>query len=196
MRESRDPPSRPPIKPPLQVDKDTDSDRHKILNDLRDIRDIHKRVLNHVRATNSSPSSHTTEAAVGTKIQETKFIPSLSPVPLPRDLQNCDLSSKKDALSALSRATTDECKGLIHNITCLAQAGRLYDLDIKNTCPYGRNPGRNFVALPYSQGTGPPVRVVFLLSLHGRAFRQVKRLFKAIYHTDHYYFVHVDSVSC
>lgn len=39
-----------------------------------------------------------------------------------------------------------------------------------------------------------PVRVVFLLTLNGRAVRQVYRLIKALFHRDHYFFIHVDSV--
>ena len=64
-----------------------------------------------------------------------------------------------------------------------------------NACPIGRDPGRGFQKISYDQGEGPNARVVFLMSIHGRAQRQVKRLFKAIYHTDHYFFIHVDSVS-
>lgn len=40
----------------------------------------------------------------------------------------------------------------------------------------------------------PPVRIVFLLTLNGRAVRQVYRLIKALFHRDHYFFIHVDSV--
>lgn len=40
-----------------------------------------------------------------------------------------------------------------------------------------------------------PVRIVFVLVVHGRASRQFQRLFKAIYHTSHYYYIHVDQVS-
>ena len=38
-------------------------------------------------------------------------------------------------------------------------------------------------------------RVVFVLTVNGRALRQVRRLLKAIYHRDHYYYIHVDAVS-
>lgn len=41
-----------------------------------------------------------------------------------------------------------------------------------------------------------PVRIAFVLVVHGRASRQFQRLFKAIYHTSHYYYIHVDQVSC
>lgn len=98
-------------------------------------------------------------------------------------------------MSAINRAKSGECKELIHNVTCLQKAGKLYNTGIRNTCPGKRNPGRAFERVPYELGKGPPARVVFLLSIHGRAVRQVKRLFKAIYHTDHYYYIHVDSVS-
>lgn len=39
-----------------------------------------------------------------------------------------------------------------------------------------------------------PVRIAFVLVVHGRASRQFQRLFKAIYHTSHYYYIHVDQV--
>lgn len=39
-----------------------------------------------------------------------------------------------------------------------------------------------------------PVRIAFVLVVHGRASRQFHRLFKAIYHTSHYYYIHVDQV--
>lgn len=39
-----------------------------------------------------------------------------------------------------------------------------------------------------------PVRVAFVLMVHGRAVRQLQRLIKAIYHRDHYYYIHVDKV--
>ena len=35
---------------------------------------------------------------------------------------------------------------------------------------------------------------MFVLTLNGRAVRQVIRLLRAIYHDDHYYFIHVDKV--
>lgn len=38
------------------------------------------------------------------------------------------------------------------------------------------------------------MRIVFLLTLNGRAVRQVYRLIKALFHRDHYFFIHVDAV--
>ena len=115
--------------------------------------------------------------------------------PVPPQHRNCDITGKKDALSAISRAKSQDCKDFLHNVTCLQMAGLLYDTDVRRECPI-RNAGRNYEAVPLTKNSGgPPTRIVFLFSLHGRAFRQVKRLFKAVYHRDHYYFIHVDSVS-
>ncbi|TRY63197.1 hypothetical protein TCAL_03549 [Tigriopus californicus] len=38
-----------------------------------------------------------------------------------------------------------------------------------------------------------PVRVVYLLTLSGRAVRQVRRLIRRLYHVDNYFLIHVDS---
>ena len=38
------------------------------------------------------------------------------------------------------------------------------------------------------------VRVAFLLTLNGRAIRQVYRLLKSLYSVDNFYYIHVDSV--
>ena len=116
-----------------------------------------------------------------------------TPLTTPPDLQ-CT-PADRDALSAIERARTVECREYIRNISCLAEAGRLYNHSIVSLCPLGRDPGITFQYVPYSLGKGPLARVVFLLSIHGRAFRQLKQLFKAIYHADHYYIIHVDSRS-
>lgn len=39
------------------------------------------------------------------------------------------------------------------------------------------------------------IRVAFLLTLNGRALRQVHRLLKSLYHTRHVYYIHIDEVS-
>lgn len=40
-----------------------------------------------------------------------------------------------------------------------------------------------------------PVRIAFLLTLNGRALRQVRRLIKVLFHRDHFVYIHVDAVS-
>ncbi|XP_064639668.1 xylosyltransferase oxt-like [Lineus longissimus] len=37
------------------------------------------------------------------------------------------------------------------------------------------------------------LRIAYILSVNGRAVRQIHRLFKAIYHVNHYFYIHVDS---
>lgn len=41
---------------------------------------------------------------------------------------------------------------------------------------------------------GPPVRIAYMLVVHGRAIRQLKRLIKAVYHEQHFFYIHVDKV--
>lgn len=38
------------------------------------------------------------------------------------------------------------------------------------------------------------IRIAFLLTLNGRAVRQVHRLLKTLYSPKHFYFIHIDSV--
>lgn len=38
------------------------------------------------------------------------------------------------------------------------------------------------------------IRIVFLLTLKGRAVRQVKQLFRMIYRPHHHYFIHIEKV--
>lgn len=42
---------------------------------------------------------------------------------------------------------------------------------------------------------GSSAQIVFLLTLNGRALRQVHRLINALYRTSHYFYIHVDKVS-
>ena len=106
----------------------------------------------------------------------------------------CDITNS-DALSAITRASTTACKNMIKNVTCLAQEDKLYNMDIPNLCPLGTNPGVAVESLSFSKDKNSSVRILFMLSLHGRSVRQVRRLFKAIYDSKHYYYIHVDSVS-
>ena len=147
----------------------------------------------------TTPSSSAPRKAVPS-FKDLSSITSRQPVP--SKVWNCDISREKDAMSAMNRAKAPICKELIHNVTCLQKAGLLYDTSIGRTCPLGPNPGTGLsyspakgVGAKVSTKGGAPVRIVFLFSVHGRAVRQVKRLFKALYHSDHYYYVHVDSVS-
>ena len=128
------------------------------------LRTLQERLLQTVKGRDANLSrtvsvpTHTATTVDKKSMQETKSIPSLMPMLLPARLANCNIDSKKDALSAISRAKTDACKSLIHNVTCLSQDGSLYNTEIKNTCPIGRDPGKNFQHRPHSWGVGPPAR--------------------------------------
>lgn len=39
-----------------------------------------------------------------------------------------------------------------------------------------------------------PVRIAYIFVVHGRALRQVRRLIKLLYHSDHFFYIHVDKV--
>lgn len=102
----------------------------------------------------------------------------------------------KDALSAVKRVKSERCKRLIYKTACLSEAKQLYNIDIKRTCPVPREKGSpakwiDVAKTPY----GNPIRIAYVVTVHGRAFRQVKRLFKALYHSHHYFFFHIDTVS-
>ncbi|XP_028843481.1 xylosyltransferase 2 [Denticeps clupeoides] len=109
----------------------------------------------------------------------------------------CDIVGK-DALSALHRAASLQCRQEIANIVCQHQAGRLMPGKMPQYCP------RHVLSNAVQQDDGVdndiskvenPARVAFMLVVHGRAVRQLRRLFKAIYHKDHFYYIHVDKRS-
>ncbi|KAK2569055.1 Xylosyltransferase 2 [Acropora cervicornis] len=150
---------------------------------------LHK-IRAHVDATqvpghnnNRSPREEESEKDSKPAVLEVPFVPP------------CEVKHK-DAVSALRRVKSEACKRLIYKTACLSEAKKLYNLNIKRTCPVPREKGSpakwiDVANTPY----GNPIRVAFVITLHGRAFRQVKRLFKAIYHTNHYFFFHIDSRS-
>ena len=102
----------------------------------------------------------------------------------------------KEALSALSRAQTESCRAQLRDIACAHESKTLYWTNFSRACPVPDNPATdlNFTLRPIPPGV-PRVRILFMLTVHGRAVRQVLRLLKTLYHKDHFYFIHVDSVS-
>lgn len=110
----------------------------------------------------------------------------------------CDIEWS-DAISALNRAKTDECRREIRRITCLAQKNALYALNVERTCPLkaadvGVHEAPHEVPAQ-SMTVMEDVRIAFVFVVHGRAVRQFRRLFKAVYHKRHFIYIHVDSVS-
>lgn len=88
-----------------------------------------------------------------------------------------------------------QCKNELAKIACTLEAGKLDVMNITRLCPVDRSLGRPAHSIGTGHEYGPPIRIAYVLSVHGRAFRQLKRLFKAIYSQHHYYYFHVDSVS-
>ncbi|XP_041133745.1 xylosyltransferase 1-like isoform X2 [Polyodon spathula] len=108
----------------------------------------------------------------------------------------CEISGK-EAISALSRAKTKECRQRIAEIYCQHKERLLMPEKVTRFCPLE---GKANVNLQWDEDSVEavptnPVRVAFVLVVHGRASRQLQRLFKAIYHADHYYYIHVDQRS-
>ncbi|XP_039631848.1 xylosyltransferase 1 [Polypterus senegalus] len=108
----------------------------------------------------------------------------------------CEISGK-EAISALSRARTKECRQQIAEVYCQHKEGRLMPDKVPRLCPLEGKANINIqwdedsVEAPVQN----PVRIAFVLVVHGRASRQLARMFKAIYHVDHYYYIHVDQRS-
>ncbi|XP_059411040.1 xylosyltransferase 1-like [Carassius carassius] len=108
----------------------------------------------------------------------------------------CEISGK-EAISALSRAKTKECRQQIAEVYCRHKERQLMPEKVTRYCPVEGKVNMNVQWEDDSMETVPvvPVRIAFMLVVHGRASRQVQRLFKAIYHTSHYYYIHVDQRS-
>lgn len=56
-----------------------------------------------------------------------------------REKPMCDIKTK-EALSAIMRAKTNQCKNEIVNITCLSQSNKLFPRELPRSCPLaGKN---------------------------------------------------------
>ncbi|XP_045575604.1 xylosyltransferase 1 [Salmo salar] len=113
-----------------------------------------------------------------------------------REKDQCEISGK-EAISALSRAKTRECRQQIAEVYCRHKERTLMPETVPRYCTIEGKANVNVQWDEGSEQTAPavPVRIAFVLVVHGRASRQFQRLFKAIYHTSHYYYIHVDQRS-
>ncbi|XP_078510592.1 xylosyltransferase 2 isoform X2 [Lissotriton helveticus] len=125
---------------------------------------------------------------------------SVEGAPPPTDnqfLPKCEITGK-EALSALSRANTRQCRQEIANVMCLHQAGKLMPRSVPRYC---QTSGKGSPAVQWDEAevkrapSERPLRIAYMLVVHGRAIRQLKRLIKAIYHQDHFFYIHVDKRS-
>ncbi|KAJ7992014.1 hypothetical protein DPEC_G00274190 [Dallia pectoralis] len=115
---------------------------------------------------------------------------------LQRERHQCEISGK-EAISALSRAKSRGCRQQIAEVYCRHKERTLMPKSVPRYCPLE---GKAFVNVQWNEDmeqAAPvePIRIAFILVVHGRASRQFQRLFKAIYQTSHYYYIHVDQRS-
>ncbi|KAM6972774.1 xylosyltransferase 1 [Aplochiton taeniatus] len=108
----------------------------------------------------------------------------------------CEISGK-EAISALSRAKTKACRQQIAEVYCRHKEGQLMPEKVHRYCPLEGKANANIQWDEDLTESVPakPVRIAFVLVVHGRASRQFQRLFKAIYHASHFYYIHVDQRS-
>uniref|UniRef100_G1SMN5 Xylosyltransferase 1 n=1 Tax=Oryctolagus cuniculus TaxID=9986 RepID=G1SMN5_RABIT len=107
----------------------------------------------------------------------------------------CEISGK-EAISALSRSKSKHCRQQIGETYCRHKLGLLMPERVTRFCPLEGKANKNVQwdedSVEYMPAN--PVRIAFVLVVHGRASRQLQRMFKAIYHKDHFYYIHVDKV--
>ncbi|XP_071953271.1 xylosyltransferase 1-like [Antedon mediterranea] len=106
-------------------------------------------------------------------------------------LPKCDIQNK-DAISALSRAQTEDCKQRIADVVCQVQDNTLYPTKLPRYCPLKGKATTQVDEDTYTINTESPVRIVYVLVVHGRALRQVRRLIKVLNDPRHYFYIHVD----
>ncbi|KAJ1096997.1 hypothetical protein NDU88_002127 [Pleurodeles waltl] len=108
----------------------------------------------------------------------------------------CEITGK-EAISALSRAKSKHCRQEIADIYCQHRQGKLMPEKVPRFCPLEGKANNNVQWDEDSVEYMPeiPVRIVFVLVVHGRASRQLQRMLKAIYHKDHFYYIHCDKRS-
>ncbi|RWS08792.1 xylosyltransferase oxt-like protein [Dinothrombium tinctorium] len=104
---------------------------------------------------------------------------------------NCVIT-RKESISAIQRAVTQRCKQEIANISCLINEDKLYPKYLPRFCQnkqLTKKESRPSSTAKVSQ----PVKIAFIMSLNGRAVRQVKRLIKVLYSKRHFFYIHVDA---
>ncbi|XP_012991628.3 xylosyltransferase 1 isoform X2 [Esox lucius] len=144
----------------------------------------------------SSPSSIQTSYQHQRHHQTRKSATALPVLGQRRERHQCEISGK-EAISALSRAKSRGCRQQIVEVYCRHKERALMPETVPRYCPLE---GKTNVNVQWNEDLeqavpSDPVRIAFVLVVHGRASRQFQRLFKAIYHISHYYYIHVDQRS-
>ncbi|OQV18769.1 Xylosyltransferase 2 [Hypsibius exemplaris] len=100
----------------------------------------------------------------------------------------CNITSR-EVLSAIHRAKTSFCKDELEKFGCALQTNSIYPKSLPNLCPAESTGGEE---VPVKLDHPPTIRILFVLTVHGRDSRQIRRLLKLIYRKEHYYLIHVD----
>ncbi|OCT64093.1 xylosyltransferase I L homeolog isoform X1 [Xenopus laevis] len=154
-------------------------------------------VLQYVgNASKNTSSSNLKDSYKSSKSHHTKKSGSSSPEIKYELPPKCEITGK-EAISALSRAKSKQCRQEIAEVYCQHKQGKLMPEKVTRLCPLEGKSSNNVQwdddSVEYP--TANPVRIAFVLVVHGRASRQLQRMFKAIYHKDHYYYIHCDKRS-
>uniref|UniRef100_A0A8C0H7C8 Xylosyltransferase 1 n=1 Tax=Chelonoidis abingdonii TaxID=106734 RepID=A0A8C0H7C8_CHEAB len=150
----------------------------------------------HYAVKNSSSSSNLKEIHRSPRQPHLKRSGNSSPEIRYDQPPKCEISGK-EAISALSRSKSKHCRREIAEIYCQHKQGKLMPEKVMRLCPLDGKANNNVLwdedSIEYMPAN--PVRIAFVLVVHGRASRQLQRMFKAIYHKDHFYYIHVDKRS-
>ncbi|XP_065267607.1 xylosyltransferase 1 [Emys orbicularis] len=152
--------------------------------------------FSHHAVKNSSSSSNLKEIHRSPRQPHLKRSGNSSPEIRYDQPPKCEISGK-EAISALSRSKSKHCRREIAEIYCQHKQGKLMPEKVMRLCPLDGKANNNVLwdedSVEYMPAN--PVRIAFVLVVHGRASRQLQRMFKAIYHKDHFYYIHVDKRS-
>nr|XP_033770601.1 xylosyltransferase 1 isoform X2 [Geotrypetes seraphini] len=153
-------------------------------------------VLQYSNRTAKNSSSHRKDSHRSSKQHHIRKSGSNSPE-LKYDLPpKCEISGK-ETISALARAKSQQCRQEIAEVYCQHKQGKLMPEKVTRFCPLEGKANNNVQWDEDSVEYVPtkPVRIAFVLVIHGRASRQLQRMIKAIYHKDHFYYLHCDKRS-
>ncbi|XP_071616515.1 xylosyltransferase 1 isoform X1 [Heliangelus exortis] len=144
----------------------------------------------------SSSNNNLKEIHLSPRQHHLKKIGSSSPELRYDQPPKCEVTGK-EAISAMSRSKSKQCRQEISEVYCQHKLGKLMPEKVTRFCTLEGKANNNVQwdedSVEYMPAN--PVRIAFVLVVHGRASRQLQRMFKAIYHKDHFYYIHVDKRS-
>jgi len=116
----------------------------------------------------------------------------------------CDLKHLNQAVSAIQRAKSNDCKLEIADLACQSPVEKSFDKKcsklitrevITSTDDIYSRKSQSEVENELNSYLKELPRIVFLFTVNGRGIRQILRVLKSIYNVQHFYYFHVDEVS-